>query len=320
MSKSKLPSSDDALDPFTEHALARLVHLHSGMETEDDWAAYEDWKSKDSANKAAADRAETLWRKLGPALARRRVKPKSIPIVLLISTGLIALIFGSGLFGPAAFLFADQTAGIGVRRGITLAYGSQVDIDSNTAFDVNLSAAKRELTLHTGRIFVTVAADKQRPFMIKAGGGVIRALGTAFGIREEGDETHVVVSESAVQVSYGETGNGVQVRAGQAVGYSSHRGLGQPQQANIRALTAWRDGQMIFDGRPLGDVAQEIERYRLGRIVFADADLKKLPVTGIFDADDTDGLLETIETVLPVKVFKLPGLVVLRRDGSRPQK
>ncbi len=91
-------NGDAPLDPRTELALEKLVHLHSGAETEADWADYEDWKAASAENRLAAERAETLRQKLGPALApRRRGKPKSIPIVLLVLlAGLATMLVASG--------------------------------------------------------------------------------------------------------------------------------------------------------------------------------------------------------------------------------
>jgi transmembrane sensor len=323
MSKPPLsgPNGDTPLDPLTERALEKLVHLHSGAETEANWADYEDWKTASADNKLAADRAETLWQKLGPALAPPRRKPKSIPVILLLAIGLAALLIGSGLFGPPKFLFADQTTVVGERKAIMLADGSQVDIDSDTAFDIDVSQSKRELTLLTGQIFVTVTPDKSRPFTIKAGSGVVRALGTAFGVRQDQDGTHVVVTESTVRVAVPNASTEtVDVHAGQQVDYSPQRGIGEPKRADLRVLTAWRSGQMIFEGRPLGDVIAEMSRYRWGTIVFADASLKQLLVTGIFDTNDTDGLLNAIATVLPVKVHRLPGVALIQRDTARPAR
>ncbi len=164
-----------------------------------------------------------------------------------------------------------------------------------------------ELTLYTGQIFVTVTPDKTRPFTVRAGNGVARALGTAFGVRQDQDGTHVVVTESTVRVSGTASGRSVDVHAGQQVDYSPQRGCGEPKRADLRVLTAWRSGQMIFEGRPLGDVVAEMSRYRWGTIVFADASLKQLLVTGIFDTSDTDGLLDAIATVLPVKIHPRAG-------------
>lgn len=312
-------NSDAPLDPRTEQALEKLVHLHSGAETDADWAHYEDWKAASTENRLASERAETLWQKLGPALApRRHSKPKSIPIILvLLLAGLAAMLVASGWFGPPRYLFADQTTAVGEHKEIMLADGSKVEIDSDTAFDIDVSHSKRELTLYTGQIFVTVTPDKTRPFMVKAGNGVARALGTAFGVRQDLDGTHVVVTESTVRVSGTASGRSVDVHAGQQVEYSPQRGLSEPKRADLRVLTAWRSGQMIFEGRPLGDVVAEMSRYRWGAIVFSDPSLKQLLVTGIFDTSDTNGLLDALATVLPVKIHRVPGAALIQRDTAR---
>lgn len=307
----------DPIDPLVDEALARLVHLHSGSETEDDWANYEEWKALSPRNRNAAENAENLWESLGPALVRRRIKPKPLAVILFLAGGLIAALIGSGLFGPPAHLFADQKTAVGERRSIMLADGSNVDIDADTAFDIRITASSRQLILRTGQIFIQVAPDASRPFVVRAGGGEVRALGTAFGVDKADDRTRVVVTEHGVRVSYEARGGVVDVAQGQQVDYTPSTGLGRPRMADLRQLTAWRQGQMVFQNRPLGDVVREMSRYRWGTVIFAEASLKALPVTGIFDADDTDGLLDAIGTVLPLKIQRLPGVTVIRSDETR---
>jgi transmembrane sensor len=310
------PPTGDAVDPQVDAALARLVHLHSGNETEDDWANYEEWKALSPRNRNAAERAEALWESLGPALVRRRIKPKPLAIILFLVGGLIAALIGSGLYGPPAHLFADQRTAFGERRSITLVDGSNVDIDANTAFDIRITAASRQLILRTGQIFVRVAPDASRPFVVRVGAGEARALGTAFGVDRVDNKTRVVVAEHAVRVSYEGQGGFVDVQQGQQVVFAPSTGLGRPHAADLRQLTAWRQGQMVFQNRPLGDVVREMSRYRWGTVIFADASLKTLPVTGVFDTDDTDGLLDVIGTVLPLKIQRLPGVTLIRSDET----
>lgn len=315
-----LPETAGTRDPLTREALAWLVHLHSGDETAQDWEDFQDWKAIDAAHEFAAQQAETLWEQLGPALVReRKSKGPGIPILLAAAIGVAGILFASGAFGPPAAYFAEYQTSTGEIRRVTLRDGSQVDLDSGTSFDVD--AAGRTITLYGGQIFVAVKADPKRPFSVVAGDGTTTALGTAFAVRRENSATSVIVTEHAVRVAYANTSRSVKadevVNAGQAVTYSQQAGLGRPLATDVATLTAWRHGELIFDGRALGDVVAEIGRYRRGGIFIFDEAVRRLPVTGSAEISDVNAFLESIQLALPVTVIRVPGLTVIRRDSAR---
>jgi transmembrane sensor len=129
----------------------------------------------------------------------------------------------------------------------------------------------------------------------------------------------VLVSESAVRVSAARDTRkpSVDIGAGQAVTLSDAAGLGTPQAADIRALTAWRRGELIFTQRPLGEVVAELDRYRIGKILILGGSISDLPVTGSVEINDVDAFLASLQVALPVKVLRLPGLTTIRRDAAR---
>jgi transmembrane sensor len=312
-----LPASSQARDPLTREALAWLVHLHSGEETAQDWADFQDWKAADDVHANAARQAEKLWEQLGPALVQQRKSGnKTIPVLLAGAVALAGIAFAAGLFGPPASFFADYRSGVGEIRSVTLRDGSQVDLDSGTSFDVDVG--HRTITLHTGQIHVAVKPNPDRPFTVIAGEGSVRALGTAFAVRRDGDGATVVVTEHAVRVTHahGHESRSAEIAAGEAISYSPG-GLGRARKADLATLTAWRRGELIFDGRPLGDVVAEMDRYRRGRILILDEAIRRLPVTGNFEIADADAFFESIQLALPVSVTVMPGLTVIRRDPAR---
>ncbi len=61
------------------------MRLHSGEETEADWNSYHDWKAADATHAEAAQRAERMWSRLGPALSSRRTPRNVIGALLLVA-------------------------------------------------------------------------------------------------------------------------------------------------------------------------------------------------------------------------------------------
>ncbi len=304
-----LAELDQPLEPLAEAALEWLVRLNDGTATAGDWAAYDAWRDENPAQRAAADAAEGLWIGLGAAPTRPR-RPKSVAAAAaVVAAGLVLLI---GIwFGLPPGMLADYRTGPGERLSVTLADGSRLDLDGATRLDVAFDGQRRRLVLHDGTIHVTVAPDRDRPFEVAAAGGRTRALGTAFDVRRRGDTVRVAVTEHAVRVAYPETGAAVDVAAGQQVTYGPGEGLGAPGPAELRGLSAWRRGRLIFDGQPLAEVLAEVERHRYGLITIADRDLRALKVTGVFDADDADALLDAVAATLPVRVRRLPFLAIV---------
>lgn len=317
MRRTKMADDKDAapVDPLTEEALAWLVRLHSGEETEADWNAYHDWKAAEPAHADAAQRAERMWSRLGPALSAPRTS-RNVAGMLLLAACLAGGGAASGAFGPLSGWLADEATGIGERRVVTLADGSTVMLDSATSIDIEYAGDARRITLRDGQIFVSVQPDPARPFVVQAREGTVRALGTAFNVRAEERGARVAVTEHAVRVTYGGNSS-VDIREGEGVEYAAGGGLGKPDAIDVRNVTAWQQGEIVFDARPLGDVAHDLARYRRGTVVFTDASLKDLPVTGVFSTTDTDAFFTALEMTLPVSVTRLPLVTLIRRDAAR---
>lgn len=161
--KPALPAdlSDEALDPLQEEALHWLAFLHSGKETEDDWATYQNRRAMDPAHRAAAEEAERLWERLGLAL-RPPSRPKTGGLPFLLAGMLVTagLTFAAGLFGEPRAYIADQRTGIGERRTVTLASGS-VEMGSNTSLDVGPYG--RSVTLYKGLYAIEVSHTDRTP-------------------------------------------------------------------------------------------------------------------------------------------------------------
>lgn len=308
----ELPRAGETLDPLVREALAWIVRLHSGDETEADCVAFEDWKAASDGHAAAVQQAEALWLSLPPALRSSRSPRGRLLSLALVACAGMAL----AALQPISYaeLLADHRTTTGEVRSIALKDGSVVDLDTGTSVDV--SADQRTLTLHSGQVFVKVAPDPSRPFRVLTGKAETKALGTAFAVRVDGDSERIVVTEHTVRVTEDATRQSVDVAEGQAIEIGPGRSV-KPYRADIDTLLAWRKGGLHFRDQPFGTVVAEVERYRQGRIVVLDEEVRRLPVTGNFDVSDTDSFLNASAVSLPVSIARLPGLVVVWRDRSR---
>ena len=67
--------------------------------------------------------------------------------------------------------------------------------------------------------------------------------------------------------------------------------LAQPTPVDVQQTLAWLQRQIAFEQRPLGEVADEFNRYGSIPVEIDDAALRALPISGVFDAYDIDSFV-----------------------------
>ncbi|WP_028695947.1 FecR domain-containing protein [Pseudomonas cremoricolorata] len=267
--------------------------------------AHRQWLQSDPAHALAWARVTRLQATLGGldggiakaalsgAQAQRRQVLKVLAL-LLAAGGSAAL----GLpYSPWRNTLADLHTGVGERRHVTLADGSRVVLNTDTALDVQFDAQQRHLRLRRGEVLIETAADS-RPFRVQTAVGSLQALGTRFIVRSDEAGTQLSVFEHAVQVSP-LAAAGLRVEAGQQLLFSATQV--QPMLALAAGADAWLRGQLIVADWRLDAFIAELARYRPGRLV-CDEQAAGLRISGIFQVDDSDAVLANLSGTLPIRV------------------
>ncbi|MEW5422351.1 FecR domain-containing protein [Amorphus sp. 3PC139-8] len=311
---------DDPDVTLSDEAIEWLVRLHSGHATADDESAFAEWRAQSAGHDRAAREAEALWHGIGLVgdeareTERKAERAKVTRRVVLGGGALVVAgvaIYRSGVIPPSAF--ADYATGIGEQRTVALSDGSTVRLNAGSALSLDFAADRRWLRLLQGQATFTVAPDARRPFVVDADGGQSRAIGTVFDVDIRSDHVVVTVVEGIVSVSTrADPLDPVMASAGYSVQYAAGLAPSRPEAVDAEVATAWRRGKLIFNRRRLGDVVAELERYRGGRILVVGDRLRALEVTGVFDLDDPEAVLSTIEATLPVHVVRLPLVTIIR--------
>ncbi|MCY1365442.1 Protein FecR [compost metagenome] len=156
-----------------------------------------------------------------------------------------------------------------------------------------------------------VRHDPTRPFVVEAEGGSVTALGTVFEVRHQGDGIRVLCSEGVVAVvSPGQARQRLQ--AGEQLSYGRATET-SPAPINSHEALAWRQDLLVFKQRPLAELVDELNRYRPGRIILANAEAASRPVSGVFHLRRPDEALAHIQSSLGLRETRLPGgWIVLR--------
>lgn len=206
---------------------------------------------------------------------------------------------------------SDYHTEIGELREIQLADGSQLLLNTNSAVSIDFNASVRQITLHYGQARFTVAKDADRPFEVLSDDLVVRALGTVFEVYKHADEVSVTVQEHAVsaRIQMGD-GNEVQlasvnVQQGQQMHYQPGSRLSKPEAVELTQASAWQQHRLFINDRPLGELIEELSRYRAGRIFLSNEKLKNLRVTGVFSLDNPNEVLNSVVNALNLQETRL---------------
>jgi len=202
---------------------------------------------------------------------------------------------------PLPVWLADERTGRGEQRSITLADHSHIQLNSRSAVDIRFDDRQRRLYLHQGEVLIeTAPGNDPRPFIVETRQGDLRALGTRFIVRREGDDaTRLIVLRSAVSALPGNLKAGRTLRAGEQVVMYRNR-LGADQQAPT-AADAWSHGMLVVEDLPLGELLAKLAEYRHGYLGL-DPSLESLRISGSFPLHDTDRALAALPPSLPVQI------------------
>ena len=216
---------------------------------------------------------------------------------------------------------------VGQQMTFTLPDRSTVQMNTDTELLVTFTDDARNIALRRGEAFFEVAHDNNRPFVVEAGLGSIRAVGTGFVVRVDRDVVEVTVTEGVVELKHASQ-NAVEfsepddradavpaAKLGEGYRVEYDRRVGSPAVVAPEDLDrdlAWRQGLLVFEDQTLEEVLQEVGRYTETRLIVADSTLAQLRVGGAFRSDDLEALLEFFENGLDISVNRdVPNTVYL---------
>jgi len=313
-------------EQLEQEALTWLVRGTSGAMSEEQARQLADWLQQSQAHRDAFDAARQLWEGLGAlrerptlraargpaqtstAIARRSIRKSRLTSLAAAASLLLCAVLLSANPSLWQAWRAQYRTGVGEQKTVVLADGSTVHLNAVTALDPSFSASRRRIRLFDGEAEFIVAKDKSRPFTVEVDGYEVTALGTDFVVKKQANALTVTMLESAVNVGLPSSSAFAPtvVKTGQRWAVD---GRNKPvlSAINLHAATAWRQRRLVFESEPLTNVIAEINRYRGGHVFLGNAALAGFRVSGAFNIDHLDTLLNVINKTLPVKSVALAG-------------
>lgn len=319
---SKLP-----LDPVSEQAIDWMVRLRADQPDAALQARFHAWLALDPAHARAW---ATLQERLGGAFNTVRALDRRVPgqagearQLLLQPLGsrrdALRVIAGLSLLGGAAWLgarsplgdalLADLHTGRGQRQDFTLADGSRLSLNADSAVDLRFDDRQRLLILRHGELVIQVAADPRRPLRVRTSEGEIRALGTRFLVAQEHQASRVVVLQHSVEVRLFD-GTARDVQEGQAA--LLHAGKIARLAGDQGHRADWLSGRLNVLDDPLEQVVEALRPYSKSLLRVA-PEVRSVRVQGVFPLNDPDRVFTALAETLPIRVDRYgPWLTLIR--------
>ena len=331
-------------DVLEAQACDWLARLDRGSLTAQERAAFADWLHSDPSNLATIREIAEMWYGidverlfevrsehhgsvarprsfLRPLLTRWKGVAAAMATVFLLFAATLT-VFNSARRPEIATAYYETQ--IGEARTFILPDRSTIHLNTNSVAEVDYSRGERAVQLLRGEAVFDVHKEPERPFIVYAANGVVRAVGTRFSVRVTSQDVMVAVTEGLVELSKRsapalkelETAESVGPRAGEppvllSQGEASNLAnapLGEKRVMSEDELSrrlSWTRGELAFHEETLGFVVGEVSRYTPVEIMISDEDLKMLEVTGIFTIGDIDVMLVGLEASLGVKIERI---------------
>ena len=307
---SRLPPEQGINLEIAEQAMFWYLELLEPQVSEQTRAACVHWRQAHPLHEQAWQRAENLARRmgdmrqhrplvsaaLGGGLPRRRAIKQ---LALLLAAGVGAWrVRESDLVVP---LMADYRSAVGERREVVLADQTRVQLNTDSAINVDLNPQIRRIRLLRGEMLVTLGKDAQeRALQVTTAEGHIEALSGRFSLRQRDGYSQLGLLQGQARLlpSQGRTRA---LAANERVNFTEREVFAR--RGDVAEL-AWTQGMIVADGQRLADFLEELSRYRHGRLA-CDPAVADLRVSGTYPLDDTDRVLAAVSRTLQLDVHSL---------------
>ncbi|WP_068471891.1 FecR family protein [Saccharicrinis aurantiacus] len=195
--------------------------------------------------------------------------------VFVLAIGISILFqYSIGLFNKAPnYTYQSQKGGV---TEFTLADGTSIWLNSDSKIEVYES--NKEVTANLdGEAFFNVIHNPDRAFIVNAGGVTIEDLGTQFNVSAYGVNSLVKTTLLEGSIDLFDV-NGQAMKAivpGQIAFYHKAKNKMWIKEADIDAVTAWKEGKFAFIDKTLGTICSELEKWYDVDIHIADKALAK---------------------------------------------
>jgi len=192
----------------------------------------------------------------------------------------------------------------------TLPDASVVTLNKNSslAFPKTFNQKGRNVQLK-GEAFFHVAANTEKPFIIKTGSVSIKVVGTSFNVKQMKQRTEIIVETGVVRV----TKNTHTVRLLPHQKAIVFRDKDKPvvEQTRDKLYNYYRTKAFVCDGTPLWRLVDALNEAYGSNIIIANDRIRNLPLTTTFKNRSLSDILTILTQTLNIQASQNNGQIIL---------
>lgn len=184
-------------------------------------------------------------------------KAIAVAALVLLSFGFLSWTFFFSASQPSLVALSTDTI-----HQVTLPDGSTVMLRPHSSLFIKGEATSRMEYILDGEAYFDIVKNPNRTFIVESGLGRVEVLGTAFTLRNWGNQSEVFVSEGRVAFSQQKTGEGVHLEANQAG--RIHYQAKTPQKITdvpAQLYVGWLTQELHFEQRTVASLKDELEHH-----------------------------------------------------------
>ena len=341
----------DASSLVEAEALAWIAQLNGDDVSEKDLAAFRDWVNRSPAHQKEIKELSELWSglnvltvmdepirqadKLSKQLRKKKARQHRRRQIILPAFS-VAAILAIIAVSPAVLGPNDAPTSYEAQVNVPLIFktvkgeqqthsledGSVITLNTDSYVEVDFTEGQRDIRLLKGEALFSVAHDEQRPFLVFANDGIVRAVGTEFSVHITDFAMEVIVSEGSVELSTlkptqpempeTKVSSNITKVASLGIIKAGHSAQIIDSQASIANVSdevidaelSWRIGRLDFTGEGLEEAIAEYTRYSDMNIIIIDPELKDIRLGGSFPTNEPDLFLKSLELNFGISVEK----------------
>lgn len=289
-----------------QQALHWLIRLNNPDLSPEQHQAFFTWLEESPSHQAAFIRAEQAWQS-GSVIRDIPQKSnfwfRSGGVYAGLAAACLCLVVIFGVFTQLNKTPLEHYATLkNQQQTIQLSDGSTVVLHSDTEVTFHHANSRRLLHLNRGEAFFEVRKDTRQPFYVVTDKGAVKVIGTQFSVRKLTSDLVITVLEGQVGLLKAYSADPQQTEPkpltiltqNQQIQLSDAVQGRPPKTTDARIETAWKDGKIVFDGLPLREVIEHINRHLANPIVLASAELEGLEITGVVTLTDPASAAHTL--------------------------
>lgn len=295
------------------------------------------WQARSDANRLAFERCTDTWQDVAlitlstyanAATSQSHVSAFTKELgrrPFLLASAMAVLVTAAMVVAQPWSNVERYITGLGEQRMVMLPDGSRMSLNTSTRVRVEFSSSWRNVGVDKGEALFEVAKDAGRPFVVRASGSEVVALGTVFLVRlgvdfpEAADSLAVTLIEGSVIVRATEEvarglaptqpismAAGDRVRLAEAVGALSQVTT-RADRPRVDQLVAWKRSEAVFDDVALAVAVSEMNRYSRSPLILTGPNRwRDLHVSGLFRTGDSVGFAKAVAAVHGLTLREYP--------------